>query len=158
MTYHTFIGIDCGKTGGMAVLTPDKMTVYPVPCDPDYDIWKMHMVMKDHAKTTTFAVIERAQAMPGQGVVSMFEYGKGYGIWLALLSVNYIAFRIVHPVVWTKVMLAGAPGEGKERNLLTARRLRPTWVTRKKKDESLCDCILLAEYAKYLHSKGVGDA
>jgi crossover junction endodeoxyribonuclease RuvC len=153
--FHTFIGIDPGKQGSMTVLTPSKTILFPTPCNPDYDIWKMNMMLKDYASSHTFAVLERAQAMPGQGVVSMFEFGKGYGIWLALLNVNYISFQVVHSRVWTNVMLAGAPGEGKERNLLAARKLFPKWVFKLKKEEQYADSLLLAVYAKRIQIGGV---
>jgi crossover junction endodeoxyribonuclease RuvC len=154
MEYSTFIGIDPGKLGGICVITEGKSSMYPVPAHPDYDIWKMHMILKDYASSKSFAVIERAQAMPGQGVVSMFEFGRGYGIWLALLTVNYIPFKEVHSRVWTKEMLSGSPGEGKERNVRAAKRLFSRWSPQTKKEEGLCDCILLAEYAKRLYSQG----
>ncbi len=146
--YSTFIGIDVGKAGSMAVITPKKTLLFPTPARPDYDIFKMNMALKDYAHSRTFAVIERAQAMPGQGVVSMFEFGKGYGIWLALLNVNYIAYTIVHSSVWTKEMLAGSPGEGKDRNYLAARKLFPKWNPVLKKEYTYCDSLLLAAYAK----------
>ena len=146
--FTTFIGIDPGKCGSMAVLTPKKTLLFSTPCKPDYDIWKMNMNLKDFAHATTFAVLERAQAMPGQGVVSMFEFGKGYGIWLTLLNINYISYVIVHSSVWTREMLAGAPGEGKERNFLAARKLFPYWNPKMKKEYQYCDSLLLASYAK----------
>ena len=150
--YDTFIGIDPGKAGAFCVITPGKKFIYPTPCKPDYDIWKMHMQLKEHSKSTAFCVIERAQAMPGQGVVSMFEFGRGYGIWLALLSVNYISYTVVHAATWTKVMLAGAPGEGKERNLAAARRLFPRWVPKTKREEGYADAVLLAAYAERINN------
>jgi crossover junction endodeoxyribonuclease RuvC len=146
--YTTFIGIDVGKAGAMAVITPRKTLLFPTPAKPDYDIWKMNMNLKEHAHSGAFAVIERAQAMPGQGVVSMFEFGKGYGIWLALLDVNYVSHQVVHSSVWTKVMLAGSPGEGKDRNYLAARKLFPKWKPQLKKEHLYCDALLLAEYAR----------
>lgn len=152
--YDTFIGIDVGKTGSFTVITPDdKKVIYPTLCNPDYDIWRMHMLLKEHAKTTSFAVIERAQAMPGQGVVSMFEFGKGYGIWLSLLAVNYIAHQIVHAATWTKVMLAGAPGIGKERSYNAARRIFPNWDPKTKKERLYADSVLLAEYARRIQGR-----
>ncbi len=146
--YDTFVGIDCGKQGAMAVITPKKSYICPTPSIPDYDIWKMNMNLRDIASSRVFAMLERAQAMPGQGVVSMFEFGKGYGIWLTLLNTNYIAYQVVHSRVWTNEMLKGSPGEGKERNYLAARKLFPKWIPKLKKDCQYADALLLAEFAR----------
>lgn len=151
--YTTFIGIDPGKQGAMAVITDEKTEVFITPCSPDYDIWKMHMTLKTYSSSKTFAVLERAQAMPGQGTVSMFEFGRGYGLWLALLTVNYIPFQVVHARTWTKSLLEGSPGEGKQRNLAAALKLFPKWHPTKKKEEGYSDALLLAEYARRIHGR-----
>lgn len=147
-----FLGIDVGKAGGLARLTKDGvMNVTPVPVDDkEYDIHAMYALLRSCVDKLepTFCIIERAQAMPGQGVVSMFEFGKGYGLWLALLSALDIPYQVVHSRVWTKEMLAGSPGEGKERNVAAAKALFPSWQPKLKKDLEVCDAILLAEYAR----------
>lgn len=146
----TFVGIDPGKSGALAKIVHDEMYVYPTPVkNGEYDIPGMTMLLVGcMSERITFCVIERAQAMPGQGVVSMFEFGKGYGIWLALLSALVIPYQVVHSRVWTKQLLAGSPGEGKDRNVNAAKHLFPSWVPRFKKEEAYCDAILLAEYAR----------
>ena len=150
--YNTFIGIDVGKMGAMCVLTPNRMLLYPTKNKTgDYDIWKMHMELKEHASAKSCAVIERAQAMPKQGVVSMFEFGRGYGIWLALLNVNYISYQVVHARVWTKALLVGAPGEGKERSFQVASRMHPKWRPQYEYERQYADAILLAEYARRVY-------
>jgi len=148
-----FIGIDPGKSGAVARLNDGNISINATPCnDKEYDIKAMinllHSCIIGHK---VFAVIERAQAMPGQGVVSMFEFGRGYGIWLALLSALDIPYQVVHSRVWTKQLLAGSPGEGKERNIAAAKRLFPSWQPKLKKDLLLCDALLLAEYARRIY-------
>jgi crossover junction endodeoxyribonuclease RuvC len=146
-----FIGIDVGKAGALARLTADRtLCVEPTPVkDKEYDIHAMYTMLHSCAALDqTFCVIERAQAMPGQGVVSMFEFGKGYGLWLALLSALNIPYQVVHSRVWTKELLAGSPGEGKDRNIAAAKALFPSWEPKLKKDLEHCDAILLAEYAR----------
>lgn len=151
-----YLGIDVGKSGAVARIGYDgKLFVAPTPVrDGEYDIAAMAELvsrgipMAGVTLMPVFAVIERAQAMPGQGVVSMFEFGKGYGLWLALLVASGVPYQIVHSRVWTKDMLRGAPGEGKERNISAAQRLFPSWKPKLKKELLYCDAILLAEYAR----------
>lgn len=147
-----YLGVDVGKSGAVAKLKNNELRhIQEVPVkDGEYDIHAMiyllHLCMDEG--NAVFCMIERAQAMPGQGVVSMFEFGKGYGIWLALLSAVNIPYQVVHSRVWTKELLAGSPGEGKERNIAAARALFPTWNPKLKKDLTQCDALLLAEYAR----------
>lgn len=147
-----YLGVDVGKSGAVAKVYADgEMTVAPTPVrDGEYDIHAMYVMLHDCVveDKPVFCMIERAQAMPGQGVVSMFEFGKGYGLWLALLSSVNIPYQVVHSRVWTKELLAGSPGEGKNRNIIAAKALFPSWNPKLKKELLYCDAILLAEYAR----------
>lgn len=62
-------------------------------------------------------VIERQQSRlgPGLGRLTMFTMGQGYGLWLGLLAGLQVPFQEVTPAVWTRRLLDGAPGAGKER-------------------------------------------
>ena len=151
-----YLGIDPGKQGGVGVLaeqsTPAPVMLVPTPMGvKDYDIGQMRLLLATVSHKQVFAVIERASARPGQGVVSMFEFGRGYGIWLGLLGALEVPYQIVHPATWTKTMLKGAPGEGKERAYLVARKLFPKWQPKKKKEQQLADALLLAEYARRIN-------
>jgi len=154
MDSRKFIGIDPGKRGSVSILYGDKLEVIPVPfLNDDYDMVGMHKILLDH-RENSFAIIERAQPMPGQGTVSMFSFGRGYGMWLMSLSISGIPFQIVHSSVWTKKMLLGASGEGKERAISVAQHLFPQWRPENKKELEYCDSILLAEYGRRLFSEG----
>jgi hypothetical protein len=147
-----YLGIDAGKMGAVAKLTVDGvLTVTPTPIKAkEYDIHGMYELLQSCTSKIepSFCVIERAQSMPGQGVTSCFTFGFGYGLWLALLSALNIPYQVVHSRVWTKELLAGSPGEGKERNVAAAKALFPSWQPKLKKDLEVCDAILLAEYAR----------
>lgn len=146
-----FIGIDVGLSGGLAMIGEhrEEAVVLPVPLvGKEYDIQSICHTLRSYKGTAVFCVIERAQPMRGQGITSSFSFGKGYGIWLAILTGLGLSYQIVHSRVWTRVMLAGAPGVGKDRALHVACRLFPAWQPQKKKDRQLADCLLLAEYAR----------
>ena len=143
-----FIGIDPGKLGSVSVLEDGYVEVYPTPLfEDEYDATGMFDLL-NRFKEDSSCLIERAQAMPKQGVVSMFTFGKGYGMWLMALAATKIPYQVVHSRTWTKVMLDGAPGDGKERAYLVARRMFPNWLPTKKKEWEYADSILLAEYGK----------
>jgi hypothetical protein len=58
-------------------------------------------------------VIEEAQAMPGQGVRSMFTCGLGLGVWLGVLAALGCPYTRVRPQIWKRAF-----GLGKDRMLL----------------------------------------
>jgi len=112
----------------------------------EYDDSEMFEIVllcrKDLGPKPVLFVLEQQQARPqrkvrvnrggkeavvsiGQGATSNFTTGVGFGLWRMALVAARVPFEIVHPRTWTKVMLAGVPGEGKERNIISAKRLLP---------------------------------
>lgn len=76
-------------------------------------------------------VLEAQQAMPATlrgralGSASTASIMRGFGLWEGLLAGLQIPYRVVRPSVWTRAMLAGAPGGGKARAVAVAGRLLP---------------------------------
>lgn len=70
--------------------------------------------------TIKLVVLEKQQAMPKQGVASMFRTGVGYGLWLGILAAKGLPTTIVRPVEWTKTVLKGVSGTGKDRAIVAA--------------------------------------
>lgn len=58
------------------------------------------------------AYIERAQAMPKQGVRSMFTYGVGFGILLGVLAALDIPWTPVGAAAWKRAMAVPAAKDG----------------------------------------------
>jgi len=158
-----FIGIDPGKYGNVCILYEYKtIEIYKTPLNgKEYDIQRMHGILKNLQNTSEeiYLIIERATAMPKQGSVSMFSFGMGFGIWLGLINALEISHAIVHPRTWTKYLLEGAPGEGKDRAFNVAKRLFPNWKPKinnkgniSKIEREKADAILLAEFARRTYS------
>jgi len=72
---------------------------------------------------TTYAAIEKGQAMPKQGVRSMFKFGMNYGIWKGILASFGIPFREITPRTWQKGVIAKA--QDKKPALAAAQRMFP---------------------------------
>lgn len=90
--------------------------------------------MADVLRTTTEgyptcrikAWLERAGAMPKQGLSSTFKTGRGFGLWEGMLVGIGIIYDIVGPRTWSKVMFKGTPlGDPKQRSLTKCQRLYP---------------------------------
>lgn len=154
------IGIDPGLSGGIAVIdanTREVIDVFDCPViswggnKRDYNAVAMADILRRHAlKGAVFVTLERAQAMPGQGVTSTFHTGRGYGAWLGILGALEIPFQTIRPTEWTKKLLKGMPGKGKARAIQFAMErfpgvdLVPTGC-RKPKD-GRADALCLAWY------------
>ncbi len=99
----------------------------------------------------TLVLIEKAQARPGQGVSSMFNYGTGFGRLMGWCEALGLPYELVTPQAWGKVMHAGTTGtDPKARSLQAVQRLFPgvqlTVGKSKKVHMGLAEALLIAEY------------
>lgn len=94
----TYIGIDPGKGGAMAVLHEDGGCQSNIEIHDGNDIMELDL----SPNVEVFACIEKAQAMPKQGTVSMFNYGVTYGACLGMLKALCIPYQEIHPMKWKK--------------------------------------------------------
>lgn len=142
-----WVGIDPGAKGAVAYTNGTDLELYATPyAKGDYDYSEMVSILQRHP--IKGCILEKVHSMPGQGVRSMFTFGMGYGIWRGILAALKIKHTLVSPPTWTKRMLAGRPGEGKNRAYHEARRLFPDWYPKFKYEHEYADAILLAEMAR----------
>lgn len=97
---YYYVGIDPGKSGGIAWLNPDGSCAHMVDMpDTEHAIFEaLSGVSFAHHKMV--AVIERVHSFPGQGVASSFTFGMGYGgLRMALIALG-IPFEEVEPSKW----------------------------------------------------------
>lgn len=152
------VGIDPGKNGGLVTLSKetglilDKMTMsenFDDQANYIAETWECD-------DSRIFVFIEKAQAMPKNGCVSMFNYGVGFGQLLGILMTLKIPHALIPPKIWTKVMHIGGSGKNpKEKSREVARRLfpgesflDPSSKKAKKPHEGLIDACLIAEYGR----------
>lgn len=96
-----FLGIDPGKSGGMAFLS-SKMGTIKLAKFGSRTEEQIDQLIKGLFPKVVHAAIEKVHAMPGQGVVSMFTFGQSYGFLRGLLVANGIGFTDVTPQRWQK--------------------------------------------------------
>jgi len=152
-----FIGIDPGIKGSIAVIDDQgnillhtAVPTIKINKKNQYDLFAidglLSMIMNKYEFVEV--IIEKAQAMPHQGVVSMFTYGRGYGYWIGLMTAMGISYKEVHPKTWTKLLRCGKEFGGKEGNYKRAQELFPQYKAERKSDQTFCDSLLLAEYGR----------
>ncbi len=104
----TIIGIDPGLSGGIAVYdgTTGDYAVTPLPiAGGELDLHAITLTIADYMNPVV--CIEKVGAMPKQGVVSTFKFGKGYGALLGICAALGVRVELVTPQAWKKVVLAG---------------------------------------------------
>ncbi len=120
-----YIGIDLGKQGALAVIDADRHVVF-VAKAPDSVAGMADLVREvQRWGIIQLVVLERTQAMPGNGVVAMHNYGRHAGAWDGVLTVLRIPVVQPYPKIWQVVVQA--PGcrrdEAKKRSIASAKRL-----------------------------------
>jgi len=141
------LGIDPGKTGGLALADGGKMVKMEVM--PEDSFFLINLLV-DWSPDIVY--LEKAQAMPGNGGVSMFTYAQGYGEIIGILKSLKIPYVLVRPTAWTKILHKGQSGkDAKVKSRSAALSLFPymnflATARSRKPHEGLVDAALIAEY------------
>ncbi|MBQ8737780.1 MAG: hypothetical protein IJY78_08200 [Bacteroidaceae bacterium] len=94
--------------------------------------------------------VESVSAMPGQGVTSMFNFGKGFGWTLGTLEAYDVPYELIRPQKWKKEFSVTSD---KNTSIAVCKRLfphvslLPTERCRKDND-GMAEAMLMAEYAR----------
>lgn len=140
----TYIGIDPGKSGGLALI--EEGISFAVPFDEKSYIATLQTV----DPTQSVVCLEHVHAMPKQGVTSMFSFGTNFGWIQGVLSAFGIPYELVTPQKWKKEFSITA-----DKNLAVdvCKRLFPGVSLRRserctKEHDGMCEALLMAEYAR----------
>ena len=148
------LGIDPGLSGALAFL--DTTTDAAVIMDmPTVEVVRNGKTKREVSaaliadlvagKGVVQAFVERVSAMPGQGVSSMFSFGRSVGVLEGVLAAYEIPMTLVTPQAWMKAMSVRA---GKDGSRERAMQLFPQYADQfaRKKDNGRSDAVLIAKY------------
>jgi hypothetical protein len=153
------VGIDPGKDGFIAGIDEAHYVVatWPTPTlqvdksKREYDLPEMLNILS--GLEPDYVVLEHQQVFPGQGGVSNFSTGYGYGLWRMALVALKLPHEIVRPAVWKKELgVTGVKGSNpKTLSVIAASRYFPHEDLRvtakcKKPHDGKADALLLALY------------
>jgi crossover junction endodeoxyribonuclease RuvC len=96
-------------------------------------------------------VIEKVGAMPGQGVTSMFNFGRSAGIIEGVVAALQRPYTYVTPATWTKAVGRAA---GKDASRMRAMELFPSKADlfKRAKDDGRADAALIAYWYLTRHA------
>ena len=144
-----YIGVDPGKNGGIAKINTDTGFVKTVTFSEESLISELEgYFMFD--KSPLRCVLEKVNAMPGQGVVSMFNFGQNYGFIQGVLKAYRIPYELVTPQKWKKEFSCTSD---KNTSIEVCKRLFPNVnlkaTDRCRKDhDGIAEALLIAEYGR----------
>lgn len=146
------VGIDVGAKGAMAFFDPDKGTLDVIDCPTvevkrgaktKHEISPQMVAAIIRARSPSSAILEKVGAMPNQGVSSMFQFGRGVGMYEGVLAALQIPVTYVTPQVWQKGVNAR---DGKDSSRARAAELFPAYAQAfaRKKDDGRADAACIA--------------
>lgn len=152
------LGIDPGASGALVILDTESkaLTVLDMPTVEIKRGQRMvrqvsaQILVEDlHTHGIDHAIVEKVGAMPGQGVASMFAFGRAAGVVEGVLAGLRIPTTYVTPQEWQKAMRVIG---GKDGSRNRATQLYPSFAGffARKKDDGRSDAALIASYGVQL--------
>tara|TARA_B100000575_G_C23015836_1_gene585015 strand:+ start:290 stop:781 length:492 start_codon:yes stop_codon:yes gene_type:complete len=150
------IGIDPGLSGAIAVLKNNKViNIFDIPVMSEGKKNKRQLnsallvnLLKEninpHEEVTV--VVEQVNAMPGQGVTSMFNFGQTFGALKGICAALELPIFFVRPSKWKKHF--ELINSSKDASRTKAIEMYPKLSNQlsKKKDVNKSDAILIARF------------
>ena len=150
------IGIDPGLSGGIAVLNDNK--VYKIFDMPVMSEGKKNKRQLNNAQLVnllkenivnfkdTSVVVEQVNAMPGQGVTSMFNFGQTFGSIKGICAALGLPIFFVRPTKWKKHFNLIKTHKDASRTKVIEVYPEISSKLSRKKDSNKADAILIARY------------
>lgn len=147
------LGIDVGLNGAIALIVDgDLHEIHDMPTVTLERNNKTKRMVNAQALSLIIrgakadaAYLERLNAMPGQGVTSMFSMGQSLGVVLGILAACEVPTTTIPPRTWQKAL--DVP-QGKDGSRYRAAQLFPEHADMfsRVKDDGRSDAVLIAAY------------
>jgi len=156
-------GIDPGVSGAISILENKKVIeVFDMPTMIDGKKNKRQVngsqvtniikerLNKDKDKEIV-VVVEHVNAMPGQGVTSMFNFGQSFGIIKGICSALSLPIYFVRPTKWKRHFNLIKTNKDASRTKVIQVYPEISSKLSRKKDSNKADAILIARYFNDTH-------
>ena len=149
-------GIDPGVSGAISVLENKKVIeVFDMPTMIDGKKSKRQVngaqvsnIIKERLEENKeiIVVVEQVNAMPGQGVTSMFNFGQSFGVIKGISSALSLPIYFVRPMKWKKHFNLIKTNKDASRTKVIEIYPEISSKLSRKKDSNKADAILIARY------------
>ena len=150
------IGIDPGVSGAISILDGKKVIeIFDMPTMIDGKKNKKQVngaqvtnIIKEklNSENEIIVVVEHVNAMPGQGVTSMFNFGQSFGVIKGICSALSIPIYFVRPIKWKKHFNLIKTNKDASRTKVIEIYPKISDKLSRKKDSNKADAILIARY------------
>jgi len=139
-----YMGLDPGTQGAIALVSASGEPVVRLRLSKSTET-DVHLFVAEYVGMVQTAMLEKVASRPGQGVVSVFKFGKAYGLLRGILVANSVPFNDVTPGKWQRAMKCLSKGD-KNVTKAAAQRLMPTAPNKIVHEDA--DAWLIAEYCR----------
>ena len=149
-------GIDPGVSGAISILENKKIIeIFDMPTMIDGKKNKKQVngaqvanIIKNKLgdNKETIIVVEHVNAMPGQGVTSMFNFGQSFGVIKGICSALSLPIYFVRPTKWKKYFNLIKTNKDASRTKVIEIYPEISSQISRKKDSNKADAILIARY------------
>ncbi len=150
------IGIDPGLSGAIAIFKDNKvLNLYDMPVMSEGKKNKRQLnsallvnLIKENivSKEEVSVVVEQVNAMPGQGVTSMFNFGQTFGAIKGVCAALDLPIFFVRPSKWKKHFELINSSKDASRTKAIEMYPKLSGQLSKKKDVNKSDAILIARF------------
>jgi len=150
------IGIDPGISGAISVIENKKiLEVYDTPTmiegkknKRQINAAQVTNIIKERLNNgkEVMVVVEQVNAMPGQGVTSMFNFGQSFGAIKGICAALSLPIYFVRPTKWKKHFNLIKTNKDASRTKVIEAYPEISSKLHRKKDSNRADAILIALY------------
>jgi crossover junction endodeoxyribonuclease RuvC len=146
------IGIDPGLSGAIAIISTESLKIFDMPtmtverngkAKRQVSASELAEMLYLYSGRDCHVYCERVGAVTGQGVTSVFSFGRSFGMIEGILAAFKMPVTFVPPATWVKAV---GRGQGKDASRARAMELFPSDQDQFKrvKDDGRADAALIA--------------
>jgi len=150
------IGIDPGLSGAVAIISDDSLKVFDMPtmtverngkAKRQVSANELAELLYTCSGKDCHVYVERVSAMAGQGVTSVFSFGRSFGMIEGILAALKMPVTFVAPATWTRAI---GRSPGKDASRARAMELFPNYeyFFKRVKDDGRADAALIAHWGR----------
>jgi crossover junction endodeoxyribonuclease RuvC len=146
------IGIDPGLSGAIAIISTESLKIFDMPtmtverngkAKRQVSASELAEMLYLYSGRDCHVYVEKVSAMAGQGVTSVFSFGRSFGMIEGILAAFKLPVTYVAPATWVKAV---GRGQGKDASRARAMEIFPNNQSdfKRVKDDGRADAALIA--------------
>ena len=148
-TKYKYIGIDPGKSGGVACIDENgEIKAYKCPDSSEDMALLFEVLIGNTPPDNVRLLMERVWARPTNAVRAAFSYGVNYGQWLGIAASHEVKTYTELPNNWMKWFGCPKGMISRDRKNWLKDKAKELYPNLKKITLATADAILIAHYAK----------